>query len=69
MKKTIILSAVAIMSAMAVVSCNRTKEETQVAETQTVVGDVVEMPSDPGDTTVIAAGEAIAVQENAPSAN
>lgn len=67
MKKTILLGLAVMTLCLAATSCNKAKEEKQVVETQEVVGDVVEMPANPDDTTVVAAGEAIAVQEAVPA--
>lgn len=63
MKKIILLGMATATLVLSAISCNKSKEEAVVAETQAVVGDVVDMPSEPGDTAVIATGEAIAVEE------
>lgn len=80
MKKSAFMLSAAMVAVLALGSCASKSTESDTAalaesaqaqpvtDTQIVVGDVVDMPSNPGDTTVVATGEAVAVEETAPAA-
>lgn len=66
MKKNILMGAALAVLAVAAIGCsksNDTNKETTVVGV--VEGSEVVMPENPDDTTVVAEGEAVVVNENA----
>lgn len=65
--KKIILMGVAFTGMLAVMSsCSKSNESTDTQVVGEVVGEEVVMPESDSDTSVIAEGEAVAVEEEAP---